>query len=336
MDKLTLSASPAFRSSGQVPGSDRAEFIAEVASLYYEERLDQQEIARRIGVSRSTVSRLLHEAVQSGIVEIRVRRSLPLVQSLQNEIVREFGIRDALVLATRAQVADNGLTRLGRAAARYLDGLLADGDVLAISWGTGVRAVADGLKPRRPRSIEVVQMLGGAGSRDPEVDGTELARRLAGLLGGRCRYLNVPLVVDDPGLALALLRQRGVRETLGVAARADVALVGIGALVPAVSSLLRAGHLTRKEINEVRHTGAVGDVCGHLFTGQGDLVDAELTRRIVAIEVNALQRIPQVIGVASGLQKVEAILGALRARLVNVIVTDDVTAHELITRQRAS
>ena len=313
----------------QLPEARRDDLIAEVATLYYRSRLDQEEIARRVGVSRSTVSRMLSEALESGVVEIRIRGSLPLAEELQRDLVRKFGLRDALVLDANGRRVDT-LDRIGRLAARYLDTTLSDGDVLAISWGTGVRAVADGLEPKVPRNVEVIQMLGGAGSRNLDVDGTELARRLAGLLGGRCRYLNVPLVVDDEEVAAGLLRQRGVRETLAAAAQADLAIVGIGALVPSVSSMLRAGHLTRRDITELRRSGAVGDVCGHLFTVDGALVDAEIARRIVAVGVAALRRIPRVVGIAVGTEKVEAILGAMRSGLVNVLATDDATACEVL------
>lgn len=310
--------------------SRREDLVAEVATMYYEARLDQEEIAARVGVSRSTVSRMLGEALRSGTVEIRIRRPLPLDEDLQRDLMSAFGLRDALVLGTNGRPGD-ALPRVGRLAARYLDTTLGEGDVLAISWGTAVRAVADGLEPKVPRHIEVIQMLGGAGSRDLEVDGTELARRLAGLLGGQCRYLNVPLVVDDEHVAAALLRQRSVRETLAAAANADVAMVGIGALVPSVSSLLRAGHLTRRGIADLRRLGAVGDVCGHLFTVEGALVDAELVRRIVTVDVQSLRRIPRVVGVAVGATKAEAVLGALRGRLVSVLVTDDATARHVLT-----
>lgn len=313
--------------------TDRRDLIAEVATLYYKSRLDQEEIAHRVGVSRSTVSRMLSEALETGVVEIRIRRVLPLAEDLQRDLVREFGLRDALVLDAHGR-RDDALARVGRLAARYLDTTLGEGDVLAISWGTGVRAVADGLEPKVSRRVEVIQMLGGAGSRDPDVDGTELARRLAELLGGRCRYLNVPLVVDDERVVTALLRQRGVRETLAAAAGADLAIVGIGALVPSVSSLLRAGHLTRRGITEIRRSGAVGDVCGHLFTVQGELVDAELARRILTVDISALRRIPRVVGVAVGAEKTDAILGALRSRLVNVLATDDATARDVLGAAR--
>jgi DNA-binding transcriptional regulator LsrR (DeoR family) len=137
-------------------------------------------------------------------------------------------------------------------------------------------------------------------------------------------------VVDDERVAAALLRQRDIRETLAAAAHADLAVVGIGALVPSVSSFLRAGHLTQRGITDIRRSGAVGDVCGHLFSVDGKLVDAELTRRIVTIDVDALRRIPRVIGVAVGAAKVDAIVGALRGGLINVLVTDDATAREVL------
>jgi deoxyribonucleoside regulator len=314
-----------------VSESRREDLIAEVATLYYQERLDQEEVARRVGVSRSTVSRMLSEALETGVVEIRIRHALPLAEDLQRELVATFGLHDALVLDTHGRRGDS-LPRVGRLAARYLDATLGEGDALAISWGTAVRAVADGLEPKVPRHVEVIQMLGGAGGGDLEVDGTELARRLAGLLGGRCRYLNAPLVVDDENVAAALLRQRSVRETLAAAANADVAVVGIGALVPSVSSLLRAGHLTRRGITDLRRLGAVGDVCGHLLTAEGRLVDAELARRIITVDVETLRRIRRVVGVATGASKAEAVLGAVRSGLVSVLVTDDATARDVLSR----
>jgi DNA-binding transcriptional regulator LsrR (DeoR family) len=310
-------------------GARRADLLAEVATLYYRDRLDQEAIAGRVGLSRSTVSRLLSEAMATGVVEIRIRQPLPLVDDLGRELARRFDLRDAQVLDARERT-EGALERVGRLAARYLDSILAEGDVLAISWGTGVHAVAAGLDSVTPRGIEVVQMLGGAGSRDAEVDGTELARRMADTFGGRCRYLSAPLVVDDEQVAMALLRQRGVRETLAAAAHADVALVGIGALVPEVSSLLRAGYLTRDGLAELRRLGAVGDVCGHHFGVDGAMVDTELSRRVVAIDVDSLRGIPRVIGVASGAAKAEALVGALRARLVNVLVTDAATARAVL------
>lgn len=307
------------------------ELLAEVAGLCYRDRLDQETIAGRLGVSRSTVSRLLAKALETGVVEIRIHQPMPLADHLGRALMEKFGLRDAQVLDGHGR-SEHALERVGRLAARYLDTILAAGDVLAISWGTGVRAVVAGLDDVRVRDVEVVQMLGGGGARDAGVDGMELARQMANVFGGRCRYLSAPLVVDDEALAVALLRQRVVRETLAAAEHADAAVVGIGALVPEVSSLLRAGYLAADGLADLRRTGAVGDVCGHHFDAAGHLVDTDLSRRVIAIDVGALRAIPRVVGVAAGTAKAEAVVGALRAGLVNVLVTDDVTATAALAR----
>ncbi len=327
---MTTRAAPGqTRVKAAPPEPRREDLIAEVATLYYRHRLSQEQIARHVGVSRSTVSRMLGEALESGIVEIRIRGSLPLADDLQRELIKRFGLRDAMVLDSSNKVTDT-LPQVGRLAARYLDTTLGEGDTLAISWGTAVRAVVDGLEPKSARNVEVIQMLGGAGSRSLDVDGTELARRLAELLGGRCRYLNVPLVVDTEEAALTFNRQRQVKDTLSAAANAELAVVGIGALVPNVSSWLRSGHLSKRGLTELRRSGAVGDVCGHLFTVDGDFVDVDLARRIVHVDATALRAMRRIVGVAVGAPKAEAILGAMRCKLVSVLVTDDVTARAVL------
>jgi DNA-binding transcriptional regulator LsrR (DeoR family) len=127
-----------------------------------------------------------------------------------------------------------------------------------------------------------------------------------------------------------LLQEPRIRETLSLARRADVALVGIGAPLPAVYSLLRAGYLGREELARLRAQGVVGDICARHYDAQGSVLDIELNQRIVGIELEGLHDVEQVIGVAGGEAKAEAILGALRGGHVNVLVTDDTTARKVL------
>ncbi len=316
---------------GDAPLSlDRETTLAEVAYLYYKEHRDQKDIASRLGVSRSTVSRMLTAAERQGIVEIRIRGGLPHAMDLQRRFAAALGLRDAVVLDTHGY-SDNVVGRVGRLGAHYLDACLADDDLLAVSWGSGVRSVVDAFDPRPRPKVEVVQLLGGTGALDVDLDGVGLAHRLGSLLGARVSALNAPLVVDREELARELKEDRSIRRTLEVAAQADIALVGIGSTSPAVSALLRAGYADEAELEELRSLGAVGDVCGHHFAVAGDLVDVELNRRVIAIDVEELLGIPRVIGVATGADKSEAILGAARARLVDVVVTDDATAQLVLS-----
>lgn len=314
---------------------DHTELLAQVASLYYEENLTQDEIARRIGTSRSTISRLLREARANGVVEITIHYPWKRVSELERELTERFRLRLARVLAGQGRPYSEVLRGLGVLAARYLESVLQEDSILGISWGTAVHSTVQALRPARKLPITVVQMIGAVGTGDPLIDGPDLARLLANIYGGECRYLHAPLVVEDAHVQEMLLQEPRILDTLSLARRADVALVGIGSTVPEVSSLLRAGYLDLETLMRLRAQGAVGDVCARHYDAQGRLLNIELNQRIVGIELEALHGIQQVIGVAGGEAKAEAILGALRGGHVNVLVTDDVAARKVLALDQA-
>ena len=309
---------------------EHTELLAQVASLYYEDNSTQAEVARRIGASRSTVSRLLHEARKSGMVEITIHYPWKTSPEIERDLTARFHLRQARVLIGRGRPYEEILRGLGVLAARYIASILAEGTILGISWGTAVYSTVRALRPDRRLPITVVQMIGAVGIGDPLIDGPDLARLLANVYGGEHRYLHAPLIVEDTHVCEVLLQEPRIRETLSLAHRADIALVGIGSLVPEVSSLLRAGYLDQKALAQLRAQGAVGDICARHYDVQGRVLDIELNRRIVGIELEALHSIEQVIGVAGGEAKAEAILGALRGGHVNVLVMDDAAARKVL------
>jgi DNA-binding transcriptional regulator LsrR (DeoR family) len=301
---------------------DAREALAEVAGLYYLGRLDQHEVAARVGVSRSTVSRMLTRALDTGIVEIRVHRPVAMHGELQSQTMRQFPVRDAIISHDRG---DGSLRAVGRLTADYLQATLPNEAGVAVGWGTALRAVVDGLCPDRRRRVDVVQLIGAVGSLEPDVDGGGLAAELAELLGGRPRLLNVPLVVADPALAAGLRREPSVARVLEVAARADIALIGLGSMRPESSSFVRAGYVAADELAATAAAGAVGDVCGHFLDADGQLLDVPLGRRTLGLDLDRLRAIPRVVGVAAGPDKVAVVRAALRGGLVNVIATDSTT-----------
>jgi DNA-binding transcriptional regulator LsrR (DeoR family) len=309
---------------------DRTELLAQVAHLYYEQNLNQDEIARRIGTSRSTISRMLQEARETGVVEITVHAPWKTVPELEKTLCTRFGLRQARVLLGRGRRPEEILRGLGALAARYVDSVIRQDSVLGISWGVAVHATVRALRPGRRLPITVVQMVGAVGEGDPLIDGPDLARLLADAYGGRYRYLHAPLLVEDGRAREALLGEPRIRETLALARRAGVALVGIGAPFPAVYSLLRAGYVDREALAGLRGQGVVGDICARHYDAQGRVLDVELNHRIVGIDLEALHEVGQVIGVAGGEAKATAILGALRGGHVDVLVTDDAVASRVL------
>ena len=310
--------------------TDRTELLAQVASLYYEDDLTQGEIARRVGTSRSTVSRMLQEAREAGVVEITVHYPWRTVPELEDALRTRFGLRQARVLLGRGRTYEEIVRGLGALAARYVEGTVRADTVLGISWGLAVHSTVRALRPERRLPITVVQMVGAVGEGDPLIDGPDLARLLAGVYGGQYRYLHAPLIVEDVHTRDVLLQEPRIRETLQLARQADVALVGIGAPRPAVYSLLRAGYVDREAIAGLRAQGVAGDICARHYDAAGRVLDIELNQRIVGIELQALHDIDRVIGVAGGEAKAGAILGALRGGHVNVLVTDDAAASRVL------
>ena len=311
--------------------TDREELLVLVARQYYEQDQKQDEIALKIGTSRSTISRMLLEAREAGIVEIKIHYPWKSDTNLEQELTAHFSIQQAIVLSSRGRAYLEILRGIGVLAARCLESILQPKSVLGISWGTAVHSAVQALQPRERMQITVVQMIGAVGTEDPLIDGPDLARALANVYGGEYRYLHAPLIVENGTLRKALLEEQPIRETLLLARQADVALVGIGSLDLNFSSLLRAGYLNRESLAQLEVQGAVGDICARHYDDQGRVMDIGLNHRIVGIELKDLQNIEHVIGVAGGEAKAEAILGALRGQHLDILVTDDTAAKKVLT-----
>lgn len=310
--------------------NSRDDLLIKVATLYYEQDYNQEQIAEHVRMSRSNVSRLLKEAKEKGFVEIHIRKPVATVPSLEREFRDRFGLDQAMIVASRGRSYEDNLAGAGQLAARYLEALLRNGDTLAISWGTGVSAAVSALRDDESLRVEVVQMIGSVGTVDSAIDGHELARRLATKLGGRYYYLHAPLFVDSPAARDMFLEQPTICETFKRARQARIALVGVGTTETAASSFLRAGHLTEEQLAELRRQGAVGESVGSHFDIRGRAEGFDINRRVIALSLDDVKGIPHVIAVACGLLKKRSILGALRGGFLSALATDDITASAVL------
>ncbi len=315
---------------------NREEFLADVAEMYYVRGMTQAEIARRVGVSRPTVSHMLGAARELGIVEIRINRPFQVDAGLEAALISQFGLRDASVVVAGTQDYPQLVRSTGMAAARLLKGLLAPGLVFSLAWGMSISATVDALDADRPVPLQVVQMAGTVGARNREYDGAMLVHRAAQKLGGEAHYLNAPFLVDDAGMAEALRNHVTNLETMRLIQQCDVALVGIGTTtLTEFSSFYLSGHVSVAEMEELRASGAVGEICGHHFDIEGKACNLAFSDRTVGIRRDDLRRIPARVGVACGAHKMTAILGALRAGYVNLLVTDSRVAEGVLRLAQA-
>ncbi|MDX6381020.1 MAG: deoxyribonucleoside regulator [Rubrobacteraceae bacterium] len=308
--------------------------LAEVARLYYIEDLNQEQIAQRVGGSRSNVSRMLREARSRGLVEIRIRTPLTTVAHLQEELKTRMGLRGCLVLATEDQdlgtsEAVNTAVNMAALTARYIQENIADHSILGVGWSRTIyRSVNSGYF-RKKRGVEVVQLLGSVGGNIPELDGISTAGRLAGALGATAHYLHAPVLVIDSTVRNGLLRDQNIRTTLEIARRADAMVVAVGPINRHHGQYV-TGYLNDADLDYIRGNGAVGDVCGSYFSRDGSLIPLEMNERTVAVGFEDMRRIPHRIGVSWGVDRPLANVGAVRAGLLNVLITDEDAARRMV------
>jgi len=281
------------------------------------------------------ISRMLKEAREKGIVDIRIRRPLAYERSLENALVERFGLESAHVLIHPPNDDQPLVKRLGEAGAEVLSGFLRPGLRLGIAWGTAVSATVNALEVVGQIPVEIVQLAGALGARRHEYDGNTLAESLRRKLGGDIFYLNAPYIVESKEAAKSLLSNADIREAIERGKGCDVAVVGIGSIDPAHSSFDLADYASPEELEAMLDQGAVGDVCGRQFNMRGRPVRSALGGRLMAIQWKDLLAIPIRIGVSGGPGKVKPILGAARGRVVNVLVTDKLAAEESLRMDAA-
>ncbi len=301
---------------------ERLEYLGQVALWYYEENLDQREIARRLGKSRSMVSRLLTEARAAGLVDVRVRFPLRADEAAGRDFAEAFGLDSAVVLANSSPDHSLMMRRLGRLGARSLQAHLQPGITVAIGWGAALQSVVWAMPEIEIRDSMVLQFLGSVSGSEPGLDGALLARTLASKLGGDFQAVPAPLIVENAGIAESLKADRGVRRTLDAAAGADVFITGIGTIESPLSGLARAGYFSKEDFTRMRSMGVVGDVMGYLINLDGEIVNAPENQRVIALAIDELRESRTVIGVAGGAVKAPAITGALRTGVFNEMVID--------------
>lgn len=305
----------------------------QAARLYYEDDLTQQDVAKELGVSRPTVSRLLAQARKEGIVQITVIDPLATFEELENRLAEAFRLRRAVVVSGEGAHGDMLRRRLGLAAARYLNPALNDGDLVGIGWGRTLHATVEALDAGPRIRIQVLPLLGGLGQLSPSFQVNDLARRLAEAFGGRWQPLYAPAFISDPSAYQALTRVADIEAVFESWSNLDIVLVGIGHFaLQRQSSMLFVDYMEDPLLQDLERRGAAGDLCGRFFDVHGQQCLYE--PGVIGISLEQLKAMDHVVGVAGGAEKITAILGALRGGYLNVLVTDTATAKGILEAQR--
>ncbi|MBF9016703.1 MULTISPECIES: sugar-binding transcriptional regulator [unclassified Oceanispirochaeta] len=307
-------------------------FLIELAKKYYNDGLSQEVIARHFKISRPSVSNLLKQCREEGIVEIRIQESdSSLVSALSERLIKDYGLRTAVVVHSEDDKAAT-LAAAGAAAARVLQSKLRDRQRVGLAWGSSLYQLVKALDVQSVVDTEVIQMTGSLGMENLSYDGFELSRNLANKINGSCRLIQAPVIVKNLELKKLLLKESPIAETMELMGQIDIALVGLSPDNPDFSSMVREGFLNLSDAVRIQEMGGIGHICGLHYDKNGQLLDIPENQRVIGIPWDMLLKVPDVIGIACGAEKAEAILGAVKGRLVNSIVTDENAALRMLSQ----
>ena len=298
--------------------------ITLAAEMYYIYDMSQKQIAERLGVSRPWVSKLLKRAKETGIVRIDINSPLAGMPEVEQRIMNKYRINRVTVIRP---MVNGDYTNISMAAANYLVSHIRPDDTIGVSWGTSIASMIDHVVEMQLPKVTLVPIVGGAGS-DADCLSNVCTNRLANILGAQCHLIHVNACCADQKEYQVMMSNQGIKDVIEKGEHANLVLVGIGDV--AHSRIMEYDYVTEKDREDIEKAGVVGDIGFRFFDKGGEVADIDFNKRVVACDLSAMRKnAREVIAIAYGSHKAEAIKAALKGGLITTLFTDYETARIL-------
>lgn len=303
------------------------------AKYYYNENLTQQEIADRLYLSRPTVSKMLKEAKEEGIVQFKIVdiKNKCHMFELEEKLMNKFNLKNVIV-AEYDDDYDNLKDKIGKAAASYFEDVVKSNMKIGISWGTTLKAMVQNLDfNSNVKDIELVSMVGGSRNLLTDIQANILIENILNKYDGKGYFLYAPAIVDNEAIGENLKDNQETKEILQKSREVDVAFVGIGPEIEK-STLKETGYFNEEEIEKLKEHNSVGDICWRFFDKNGNMANEEMDKRTIGVSLKSLKEMETVVGVAGGEEKIDSILASLKGEFLDVLITDENTARQVLEK----
>ena len=308
------------------------------AQLYYRQDFTMEAIAKELGVSRSSVSRLLAYAKESGLVEIRIHSPQEARSRVEQRLAERYGVAAHVVPVPSGLSEAEQLDRTAAAAAHVIAAHVRPRSIIGLAWGSTMSAVTRYLPPTAKHGVQLVQMNGAANVYSTGVQyTTELLGGFADRLSAEVFQLAVPAIFDDPATRVALWKERSVARVLDMQAAANLFVFGLGSRIgDPRSHIYSGGYLGADDLTELASEGVVGDCASRFYRLDGSSDGITINERSSGPTFDTVRRAPQRICVVSGATKRDSLRGALAAGLITDLVIDEALARLVLAADAAA
>ena len=315
-------------SARQDPANRRLDDAARAGWLYYVAGNNQEEIAQKLGVSRQTAQRLVSLSVSEGLIKVRLDHPIARCMELAAALKSRYALDLVEVVPSDPQ-SRSTTTGIAEAAAAEIERRLRASDPIVMAIGTGrtLKAAIDQLTPMECPQHKIVSLTGSIAP-DGSAAYYNVIFDIAGMVKARSYPMPLPVIASSAAERDLLRQQPMIRETIALAARADVTFVGIGDL-GVDAPLYLDGFITEGELKALQKAGAVAEIVGWAYDADGRLVDGLTNDRVVSASLPSRET-ALVVALAKGEKKLPGIRAALNRRLINGLLTDELTAESLL------
>lgn len=302
--------------------------LVKVSQMYYLENMNQNEIASKFGINRTTVSKYLKKALLAGIVKISVVNDL--YENLETALEKKFDLKEVYIVPSSSD-PEEVKNNLGKAGIQYLKRIITDGDIVGFTWGSTIGALSNSATREKCDAVnaDMIPLLGGPENVDSEYHVNTIVYKVANAFKAKSHYLYAPVITGTAETKNAIMQDANCSKIAKLWDEVNITILGIGAPIKS-SNVVWTGSLDKGYSDALRDAGVVGDICSRFYDVHGNVVDTVLKDRTIAIELEKLRNMPYAIGIASSPEKVPAIYGAIKGKFINVLISDEETAKLLL------
>ncbi len=307
---------------------DKDKLAINVAKLYYRSDYSQQKIAQELGVSRPSISRLLQYAKDKGYVNIQIVDPVEDMSHMEQRLKDKLHLKDVTIASSTINDEEEIKKYIGITAARYLDSIIKDGDIIGVGWGTTLYNMSQALVPKAIKGSQVVQLEGGVSHSEWNNYAREILESFAANFDTVAQYMPLPVIFDTKETKELVDKDRYIKRVLELGRHANIAIFSVGTVRPN-ALFFRLGYTGIEEQEKIQKS-SVGDICSRFFDVEGRICNRDLDDRTVGITLNELRDKEFSIMISGGEAKINAIRAALKGRYANVLITDQFTGKALL------